>query len=327
MITIDSKNARIWSRLGPSGAVGAAALELAEETDDVLMLTADLCFFSGLERFKEQYPGKMYNLGIAEQNMVGVAGGLAKEGFIPFVFTYASFCSSRCADQVRVNMAYMKLPIKMLGLTAGYGAGILGATHMSIEDIAFMRALPNITILSPADCVEVIKCMLAAAKTKEPTYIRLTGPVNTSIIYKEDYDFKIGKAITLRSGTDVCIAATGSIVSQALKAADILEEKNISCSVINFHTIKPLDERIIEKISKTYKILITVEEHSIYGGFGSAVSEIVAKINRHVLVDIIGIKDLFVKPGDYQYQIEQSGLTAAQIANRILDDLEVSSKL
>lgn len=326
MITIDSKNARIWSRLGPSGAVGAAALELAESDDDVLMLTADLCFFSGLERFREQHPDKLYNLGIAEQNMVGVAGGLAKEGFIPFVNTYASFCASRCADQVRVNMAYMKLPIKMLGLTAGYGAGILGATHMSVEDIAFMRSLPNITILSPADCVEVIKCMMAAAKTKEPTYIRLSGPVNTPIIYKEDYKFEIGKAITLRTGTDVCILATGSMVSQALKAADILEEKSISCSVINVHTIKPLDEDIIEKASSTHKLLVTAEEHSIYGGLGSAVSELVSGMNTHAPLDIIGIKDLFVKPGDYQFQIERSGLTAEQIANRILDDLEAISK-
>lgn len=322
MITIDSKNARIWSRLGPSGAVGAAALELAEVNNNVLMLTADLCFFSGLERFKEQYPDKLYNLGIAEQNMVGVAGGLAKEGFIPFVSTYASFCCSRCADQVRVNMAYMKLPIKMLGLTAGYGAGILGATHMSVEDIAFMRSVPNITILSPADCVEVIKCMMAAAKTKEPTYIRLSGPINTPMIYKEDYDFEIGKAITLRDGTEVCILATGSMVNQSLKAANILEEKGISCTVVNVHTIKPLDNNLVEKVSKKHKLLVTTEEHSIYGGLGSAVSEIVSGMSVHAPLDIIGIKDLFVKPGDYQYQIEQSGLTSAQIANRILEDLD-----
>lgn len=326
MITIDSKNARIWSRLGPSGAVGTAALELAEENSDVLMLTADLCFFSGLERFKEQYPDKLYNLGIAEQNMVGVAGGLAKEGFIPFVSTYASFCCSRCADQVRVNMAYMKLPIKMLGLTAGYGAGILGATHMSVEDIAFMRSIPNITILSPADCVEVIKCMLASAKTKDPTYIRLSGPVNTPMIYKEDYDFEIGKAITLREGTDVCILATGSMVSQALKAADILGEKGISSTVVNFHTIKPIDKEIIEKVCNSHKLLITAEEHSIYGGLGSAVSEVVSRMSAHAPLDIIGIEDVFVKPGDYQYQIEQSGLTSEQIANRILNDLDVLSK-
>lgn len=326
MITIDSKNTRIWSRLGPSGAVGAAALELSEQSKDVLMLTADLCFFSGLERFKEQYPEQLYNLGIAEQNMVGVAGGLAKEGFIPFVSTYASFCTSRCADQVRVNMAYMKLPIKMLGLTAGYGAGILGATHMSVEDIAFMRSLPNITILSPADCAEVIKCMLAAAKTNEPTYIRLSGPVNTPIIYKDDYEFEIGKAITLRSGNDVCLLATGSMVSQSLKAADVLEERGISCSVINLHTIKPLDESTIEVAAKNHKLVVTVEEHSIFGGLGSAVSEVMAKGSNHAVLDIIGINDLFVKPGDYQYQIEQSGLTAEQIVERILADLDGISK-
>ncbi|MCR2047462.1 transketolase [Acetatifactor muris] len=317
MIKIDSKNIRIWSRLGPSGAVGSAAMEMVESNPKVLMLTADLCFFSGLERFREQYPDKLYNFGIAEQNMVGAAGGLAKEGFIPFVSTYASFCSSRCADQVRVNMAYMKLPIKMLGLTAGYGAGILGATHISVEDIAFMRSLPNIVVLSPADCTEVIKCMLAAAKTNDPTYIRLTGPVNTPVIYKEDYDFEIGKAIQLKQGEDVCFIAAGSMVSQSLKAAAILEEEGISCSVINMHTIKPLDEETVNVASDNHRLVITVEEHSILGGLGSAVSEVLVKKEKHAPLDIIGIEDLFVKPGDYQYQIEQSGLTGEQIAERV----------
>lgn len=321
MIEINSTNTRIWSRLGPSGAVGAAAIEMAESLPKVLMLTADLCFFSGLERFKEQYPDKMYNFGIAEQNMVGAAGGLAKEGFIPFVSTYASFCSSRCADQVRVNMAYMKLPIKMLGLTAGYGAGILGATHMSVEDIAFMRSLPNITVISPADCTEIIKSIMAAAKTNDPTYIRLTGPVNTPIIYKEDYDFEIGKAIFLEQGRDVCFIATGSMVSQALKAVDILKEKGISCSVMNMHTIKPLDEEAVINASNNHKLLVSVEEHSIYGGLGSAVSEVLSNKANHAPLSIMGIEDLFVKPGDYQYQIEQSGLSADQIAERTFTNM------
>lgn len=319
MIEINSTNTRIWSRLGPSGAVGTAAMKMGENQPEVLMLTADLCFFSGLERFKDKYPDKMYNFGIAEQNMIGVAGGLAKEGFIPFVSTYASFCSSRCADQVRVNMSYMKLPIKMLGLTAGYGAGILGATHMSVEDIAFMRSLPNITVLSPADCTEIIKCMIVASKTKEPTYIRLSGPVNTPVIYKGDYDFKIGKAIILKEGKDICFIATGSMVSQALGAAEIIEEEGISCSVINMHTIKPLDQDAILNASNNHKLIVTVEEHSVYGGLGSAVSEVLAKENNHAPLEIIGIEDLFVKPGDYQFQIEQSGLTSKQIAERIIE--------
>lgn len=319
MIEITSKNTRIWSRLGPSGALGVAALELVAENPNVLMLTADLAFFSGLERLKEQYPDRLYNFGIAEQNMIGAAGGLAKEGFIPFASTYASFAASRCADQMRVNMSYMKLPIKLIGLTAGFGAGILGATHMSVEDIAIMRSLPNITVISPADCTEIIKSMLAAAGSSEPTYIRLTGPVNTPIIYKEDYEFEIGKAVPLVSGTDVCMIAAGSVVYQTLEAAKILEEKGISCSVINMHTIKPLDTAMLDQVILSHKLIVTVEEHSIFGGLGGAVAEYIAGKNHNVGFEIIGMKDFFPCAGDYYYQLEQSGLTALQISERIVE--------
>lgn len=317
MIEITSKNARIWSRLGPSGALGTAAIELAETTENVVMLTADLCFFSGLERFNTSFPEKLYNFGIAEQNMVGAAGGMAKEGLIPFATTYASFATSRCLDQVRVNMAYMKLPIKLIGLTAGFGAGILGATHMSVEDIAVMRALPNITIISPADCTEIIKCMLEVAKTNDPTYIRLTGPVNTPIVYKEDYDFVIGKAINLKEGEDVCIIATGSMVSESMAAAELLEEKGVSCSVINMHTIKPIDTIAIENAVKKHKLIVTVEEHSVIGGLGGAVSEYMAAVCSSVALEIIGIEDFFAPAGEYRYQLEYCGLTSQQICERI----------
>ena len=321
MIEITSKNTRIWSRLGPSGALGVAALELAAENPDVLMVTADLAFFSGLERLKEQYPDRLYNFGISEQNMLGAAGGLAKEGFLPFASTYASFAASRCADQVRVNMSYMRLPIKLIGLTAGFGAGILGATHMSVEDIAFMRSLPNITVISPADCTEIIKAMLAVPGTREPTYIRLTGPVNTPIIYKEDYEFEIGKAVRLASGTDVCMIACGSVVHEALGAAKVLEEKGISCSVINMHTIKPLDTDSLDQVIFNHKLIVTVEEHSICGGLGGAVAEYFARQNSTAGFEIIGIEDFFPHAGDYYYQLEQSGLTALQISERIVKQL------
>ena len=316
MIEYTSKNMRIWSRLGPSGALGVAAAELAEINPDVLMLTSDLCYFSGLERFKDAYSDKLYNFGIAEQNMVGAAGGLAKEGFVPFANTYASFCASRCADQVRVNMSYMKLPIKLIGLTAGYAAGVLGATHMSVEDVALMRSLPNITVLSPADCTEIIKCMIAASETKNPTYIRLTGPMNMPIVYKEDYEFEIGKAITLKEGKDICFIATGSMVSQSIKAAELLEGNGISCSVVNMHTIKPLDASAVIEASYHHKLIVTVEEHSIYGGLGSAVSELLAQREEHAPLAIMGIQDLFVKAGSYQYQLVQSGLTSESIAEK-----------
>ncbi len=327
MIEFSARNARVWSRLGPSGALGAAALELAKINPNILMLTADLCFFSGLERFKKEYQDQLYNFGIAEQNMVGAAGGLAKEGFLPFVTTYASFATSRCADQVRVNMSYMKLPIKLIGLTAGFAAGILGATHMSIEDEALMCALPNIVVISPADCMEVIKCILAVSETKDPTYIRLTGPVNTPIIYQEDYSYEIGKAIELEFGKEICLIAAGSMVYESLEAAKLLKKEGISCSVFNMHTIKPLDTKVIDQAIHNYSMIVVVEEHSVYGGLGSIIAEYVAKKGTHPPFLNIGIPDFFPKSGSYRYQLEQSGLIANQIKDKILQFRKEDEKM
>lgn len=318
MIEFNKRNQRAWSLLGPSGAHGIAARELAKTNHDVIVLTSDLCFFSGLERFKMDYPNQLYNLGIAEQNMIGVAAGLAKEGFIPFANTYASFCASRCADQVRVNMSYMKLPIKLVGLTAGYGAGILGATHVSIEDISLMRALPNITVISPADCTEIIKAMLAAANTPDPTYIRLTGPMNTPIVYTGDYNFTIGKAVNIQKGEDVAIIATGSMVTQSIKTAKLLNEEGISCSVINMHTIKPLDVDTVMEANKNHKLIVTVEEHSVIGGLYSAVAECLCKEIKHKPVLPIGINDYFIHAGTYLWQISQSGLDPESMKKKIM---------
>lgn len=321
MIEYNKRNIRTWSLLGPSGAHGTAAIELAKTHSNVLMLTADLCFFSGLERFKGLFPERLYNFGIAEQNMVGVAAGLAKEGFIPFVNTYASFCTSRCADQVRVNMSYMRLPIKLIGLTAGYAAGILGATHMSVEDIAYMRALPNITVISPADCTEIVKAIIATADNDNPTYIRLTGPQNTPIVYKDDYDFQIGKSIKLQHGTDVCIIATGSMVYHSLQASKLLEQKGISCSIINMHTIKPIDREAILEANESHQLLVTTEEHSVIGGLYGAVSEVLCREGVHKPVLPIGINDFFIHSGCYDYQMEKSGLTANMIEEKIVTKL------
>ena len=317
MIEYNKKNARTWSLLGPNGTHGVAAVELVETKPKVVMLTADLCFFSGLERYSKIYPDKIYNVGIAEQNLIGVAAGLAKEGFVPFVNTYASFCASRCADQVRVAMSYMKLPIKLIGLTAGYAAGILGATHMSIEDMALMRALPNITVISPADCTEIVKAMLAAADTSDPTYIRLTGSMNTPIVYTEDYSFQIGKAVLLRHGLDVCIIATGSMVAHALSAAKLLEQDGISCSVLNMHTLKPLDLEALLDANEKHRVLVTAEEHSIIGGLYGAVSEALCRVGIHRPVLPIAIEDLFIHAGSYPWQMKESGLTAEAIRSKV----------
>ena len=321
MIEFNKRNIRTWSLLGPSGAHGTAAMELAEADPNVLMITSDLCFFSGLERFRTAHPDKLYNVGIAEQNMIGVAAGLAKEGFIPFANTYASFCASRCADQVRVNMSYMRLPIKLIGLTAGYGAGILGATHVSIEDVSLMRALPNITVISPADCTEIIKAILAAAKTPDPTYIRLTGPMNTPIVYKEDYEFRIGKAVTIQEGSDVAIIATGSMVAQSQKAAKLLETEGISCSIINMHTIKPIDREAIFKANEEHQLIVTAEEHSVIGGLYGAVAEALCETGGHKPLLPIGINDLFVHAGSYNYQMSESGLDPEMMKKLIMGKL------
>jgi transketolase len=321
MIAYASANIRMWSMLGSNGAFGFAALELPDIDDSIAILTADLMYFSGLERFGAKYPNRLYNLGIAEQNMLGVAAGLSKEGLNVFATTYATFASTRSCDQIRVNMGYMKLPIKLVGLTAGLSAGILGATHCSIEDIAILRAIPNITILSPADCTETVKATLAAARHAGPVYLRLTGGMPNPPVYKADYSFEIGKAIRLREGADVAIVATGSMVHASLGAAELLFKQRVSCTVIDMHTIKPLDETaLMETLS--VKLLVTVEEHSVKGGLGGAVSECLAGVRLKPPQLIIGIADEFKNAADYPYLIEQNGLTAPQIAQTILSKCE-----
>ena len=317
MIEYTPQNIRMWSLLGSCGAFGAAALELPEIDDQSVILTSDLCYYSALTRFKDKYPERFFNLGIAEQNMVGVAAGMAKEGFNPFITTYATFASMRCADQVKVNMGYMNLPIKFVGLTAGLSVGILGATHISIEDIAVMRSIPNITILSPADCTETVKCVLSAAKLDKPVYIRLTGSFNNPIVYRKDYDFEIGKSIKLKEGNDIAIIATGSMVYNSLKAAKLLEENGIQVAVINMHTIKPIDINAIKEACSA-KMIVTVEEHSKIGGLGSAVAEQLAEFNTKPKHLIIGLNDEYKHAGDYAYLIEQYGLTPQQISEKIL---------
>ncbi len=315
MLEYNRRKFRAWSLNGPSGALGAAAEELGDNRD-VFMVTSDLCFFSGLDRFRIAFPDRFINAGIAEQNMVGIAAGLAREGFIPFISTYASFVM-RCADQIRVNMSYMKFPIKFIGLSAGCSNGIMGATHMSIEDISFMRALPNLTIISPADCTEIVKALISASKTQDPTYIRLTGSVGMPMIYKDDYEFTIGKAIRLCEGEDVCIIATGSMVHTAVGVARILGETGISTTVINMHTIKPLDTYAIDSAYSSHKLLVTIEEHNMYGGLYGAVAEHVAKKSNGKPLLPFGMNDSFVISGSYSWQIERYGLTVENVANCI----------
>lgn len=317
MTIITRSNIRTWSMLGSAGTFGQVAMSLPEINPETLIVTADLRNFSGLDRFAAAYPDRLINVGIAEQNMVGLAAGLCNEGFSVFATTYATFAAARSADPVRVNMGYMGLGVKLVGLGAGFSVGVLGPTHISIEDIAFMRAIPNMTVISPADCVETAKAVQALANYPGPAYLRLGGNVPHPVVYAEDYEFCIGKAIRLRSGEDITIVATGPVVYESLQAADLLEALGLKVSVINMHTIKPLDTQILQEIYGSTRLLVTVEEHSIVGGLGGAIAEHKSQFVVTPPQLTIGVQDYFPHAGDYRHLLTETGLTGAQIASSI----------
>lgn len=319
MIEIKPGNIKMWSRLGSRAVLGQAMLALAGEKDNLMVLSADLGNSSGFARLKNTYPDKFLNIGIAEQNMIGVAAGLAKEGFVVFATSFAPFISMRCSEQVRMNLGYMKLNIKIISIGSGLVMGFLGNSHYGIEDASVIRSIPNIAVVSPADCAEIVKAVFAAAEYDGPVYIRLTGGENNPIVYKEDYNFEIGKAITLREGSDITIIANGTMVYEALEAAKLLEAQGCSTAVINMHTIKPLDTSVIDKAIATSKLIVTVEEHSVIGGLGGSIAEYKTAVRNAPPQLIIGLPDCFGKVGEYKYLLNKYGLTAPQIAKRILE--------
>ena len=317
MIEVNSTNIRVWSKLGSRGTFGVTMMEIGQTIDNLMVLTADLSTTSGLDRFKNTYPEKFLNVGIAEQNMIGIAAGMAKEGKNVFATTFATFAAMRSYEQVRVHMGYMGLNVKVVGLASGMAMGMFGNTHYGIEDIALMRAVPGLTVLSPADGSEVVKTVIAAVEYNGPIYIRLTGVMNNPIVYKEDYNFEIGKAITLREGSDITVIANGTMVHESLEAANLLELQGFSAAVVNMHTIKPLDTSVIDKAVASSKLIVTVEEHSIMGGLGGAVAEYKTALRNAPPQLIIGLPDKFGKAGDYKYLLEKYQLTGVQIAQTI----------
>jgi transketolase len=320
---ITGKENKQWSRLGSRATYGQAILMLAEKLDNLMVLSADLGNSSGLDRFKATYPDKFLNIGIAEQNMIGVAAGLAKEGSVVFASSFAPFITMRAAEQVRMNMGYMDLNIKTVAIGSGVSMSFLGNSHFGLEDASIMRSIPNMTVVSPADCAEIVKTVFAAAEYPHPMYIRLTGAVGFPVVYEDDYDFQIGKAVEIKNGTDVSIVATGSMVYESLEAAKILEEAGISVSVLNMHTIKPLDTDALDILIKKGKTIFTIEEHSITGGLGSAVAEYVSSIPNSPVVNRIGLPDEFVITAEYRYILEKYGLVGINIANTIKEKIKI----
>lgn len=319
---INEASMKMWSRIGSRATFGIAALELGNTIDNLMILTADLSTSAGLERFKKTFPDKFLDVGIAEQNMMGIAAGLASEGFRVITTTIAPFQTMRCCEQIRVNLGYMNQNVCMVGVGSGIAFGSLGYTHCCIEDVSIIRSIPGITVVSPADCGETVKATLAAIHHKESVYIRLTGELNNPSVYKKDYNFEIGKAITLREGSDITIVAAGTMVYESLEAAKILYEQGISATVVNMHTLKPLDTSVIEKACELSKLIITVEEHSIIGGLGSAVAEYKTALKKSPPQLILGLPDKFGKAGEYKHLLESRGLTSKHIAQRIANQYE-----
>ena len=320
---ISDKEFKQWSRIGSRAAFGIAALKLGATIDDLIILSGDTSTSAGLERFKKTYPEKFQDVGIAEQNMMGIAAGLASEGETVYTATFAPFQTMRCCEQIKVNLGYMDHKVCFVGLASGLVLGNLGYTHCCIEDVAVMRAIPNITVVAPADCGETVKAALAAAEYGSSVYIRLTGEAKNPAVYKTDYDFKIGKAITLREGEDITIIAGGTMVYKSLQAAEILSESGLSVAVVNMHTIKPLDTTIIDRACETTKLVVTIEEHNVIGGLGSAVAE-----HKSTLVNappqlIIGIPDTYSKAGEYADLLQTYGLSSEQIAENIASQYKI----
>lgn len=317
MMEINAANAKMWSRLGSRAVYGQAILALADHCENLIVMSADLGNSSGLDRFKSAHPDKFLNVGIAEQNLIGVAAGVAKEGFVVFASSFAPFISMRACEQVRMDLAYMNLNVKAVAIGSGLSMGFLGNSHFGLEDAAVMRAIPGMTIVSPADCSEIVKTVFAAASFEGPMYIRLTGGPGNPVVYSEDYDFKIGRADRLRDGDDVTLIACGTMVHESLRAAELLSEDGLSVGVINMHTIKPLDETSLRQAFEGSKLIVTIEEHSVIGGLGSAVAEYKASFRNSPPQILLGLPDAFGKTGEYAYMLEKYGLTSGSIAESV----------
>ena len=324
MIEINRLTAKGWSRLGQRGTFfGIAMPELAARDPDVLVLTADLLTLSGLDRFQKEYPDRIINVGIAEQNMIGISAGLAKEGYKPYATTYANFISMRSYEQIRLDCGYMQFPIKVIGSGSGLAMGVSGNTHYGIEDVSLMRSIPNMTVVCPADAVEAYMIALASLDYPHPMYIRLTGTLNSPIVYTDNFQLKIGKANILENGRDIALVAQGTMVATSLEVSKLLRERGIFASVVDMHTIKPIDRDALSIVSdNNYKLIVTLEEHSIIGGLGSAVSEVIAEQESNTKLIRIGIDDTFLHAGDYSYLMQQCGLTTDRIFSRIIQKLE-----
>jgi len=294
---------------------GEALVELGKTNSQVVVLDADLATATKTELFKKEFPDRFFDMGIAEANMIGTSAGLATAGKIPFASTFAVFATGRAYDQIRNSICYPNLNVKIVATHSGITVGEDGATHQMLEDISLMRTLPNMTVMCTSDDIQTRWAINEIAKIKGPVYVRLCR-LATPIIYDEKQEFCIGKAVQLGDGTDATIFATGVTVSEALKAQEELKEQGIDVRVVDFHTIKPIDKEIIIKCARETKRLISVEDHNIIGGLGTAIAEVLTDDYPQKLTRM-GIKDVFGKSGKAEQLMEHFKINANAIIEEV----------
>lgn len=303
-----------WSEKGHRAVQADTLVMLAAENPDMVALSADLTPTARLVEFKETYPNRFFDVGIAEQNLIDLTAGLALEGLRPFAVGLAAMVPMRPAEQMRAALGYMNLSATVVGIEAGVRFGPLGNTHYAMDDIAVVRAIPNFTVVSPSDPLQAYKALYACAEHEGPVYMRLTGGPGYPVLYPDDFDFQIGKAIEYRTGSDIAFVSNGSLLAEAVGAADILQSEGVSARVVDMHTVKPLDTEMLDKVFAENELVVTVEEHSSVGGLGGAVAEYKAGFADAPRQVIASLGDRFQDLGDHAFLMKQNGLTAPDLA-------------
>lgn len=306
--------------IAPREAFGKALVKLGRLNERVVVLDADVSTSTKTSEFRNVFPERFFQIGLREQNMIGIAAGMATVGLIPFASTFAVFATKRACDQVSISVAYPRLNVKINGSYGGIPTGKAGATHQSVQDIAIMRSMPNMTVIVPADAMETEKVVFAAAEVEGPVYIR-TVRCPVPVIFEENYQFRIGKAVTLREGNDITLISTGMMTSKVISASEILSKEGIKARVIHMPTIKPIDkEAIFESTSQT-RAIITVENHSIIGGLGGAVAEVLTESHPTILKRI-GIRDHFGESGDNEAIFSKYGMNTENIVKEVKETIK-----
>jgi len=302
----------------PRDAYGETLVELGGKHRNIVVLDADLSKSTKTILFAKKYPDRFFEMGIAEANMISVAAGLASCGKIPFASTFAVFATGRVYDQIRIDVAYSEANVKIFATHGGISVGKDGASHQMIEDLTLMRVLPNMTVLAPSDATQTRRLVELMATTDGPMYARI-GRANAPVLYtKEDLkDIEIGKGLVVVDGSDVSIIACGTMVDQAVDAAERLSKDGISAQVVDMHTIKPLDERLVKKCARDTKAIVTVEEHSVIGGLGGAVCEVLAENRSALPFKRIGVQDMFCESGEPEELFEKYGLNPPSIVKTV----------